>query len=143
MQYTLIPASVTDIDFLDFIHTENMKPYVEKLYPWKPQLFRNHFLVDDYQVIYINNQIIGFLKVVFLETEIYLAEIQIAKDYQRLGIGTNLIRSVIEQAQAHHQPLWLKVLKTNPAQSLYQRLGFTTVDESCFHYIMIWFKHLH
>ena len=58
MQYTLSPASVTDIDFLDFIHTENMKPYVEKLYPWKPQLFRSHFVADDYQVVYINNQII-------------------------------------------------------------------------------------
>ena len=140
MQYTLSPASVTDIDFLDFIHTENMKPYVEKLYPWKPQLFRSHFVADDYQVIYINNQIIGFLKVVSSETEIYLAEIQIAQDYQRLGIGSRLIHSLIEQAQVDHQQLWLKVLKTNPAQSLYQRLGFTTVDESCFHYIMRWFN---
>ena len=51
MKYTLHTASVKDIDFCDLIHTQNMKPYVEKLYLWKPQLFRNNFIADDYQVI--------------------------------------------------------------------------------------------
>ncbi len=141
MKYTLRPASVIDIDVLDFIHTENMKAYVEKLYPWNPQLFRTHFLANDYQIISLDNQIIGFFKIVSSDTEIYLAEIQIAKDYQRLGIGTHLIRSLIEKAQTNHQKLWLKVLKTNPAQRLYQRLGFTTVAQSSTHHIMEWLSY--
>ncbi len=137
MQYTIRQATATDIDLLDFIHTENMKGYVERNYPWNPQLFRDSFIPHDYQVIEINNQIIGFMKVVSLETEIYLGEIQIAKDFQQQGIGTSLIQSVIQKAQAKNKKLWLKVLKGNPAKQLYQRLGFTKLEESSTHTIMI------
>ena len=41
MKYTIRKATPTDIDILDLIHTENMKDYVEKNYPWNPQLFRD------------------------------------------------------------------------------------------------------
>ena len=122
---------------LDRIHTENMQGYVEKNYPWNPQLFRHGFIADDYQVIERNNQVIGFIKVVDLATEIYLAEIQIAKDFQRQGIGTILIQSVIQKAQVSNKKLWLKVLKGNPAKQLYQRLGFIKLEESSNHEIML------
>ena len=64
MDYTIRQATAVDLDLLDLIHTENMKGYVEKIYPWKPQLFRESFSCHDYQVIEINNQIIGFVKMV-------------------------------------------------------------------------------
>ena len=55
MQYTIRKATLTDIDLLDLIHTENMKGYVEKNYPWNPQLFHDQFIPDEYQVIEIDN----------------------------------------------------------------------------------------
>ncbi len=137
MQYTIRQATVVDIDILDGIHTENMKGYVEKHYPWNPHIFRTGFIEDDYKVIEINNLIIGCLKVISSETEIYLAEIQIIKDYQRKGIGTSLIQLVIQEAQANNKKLWLKFLQGNPAKKLYQRLGFTTLKKSLTHEIMV------
>ena len=137
MDYTIRQATAVDIELLDLIYTENMKGYVEKNYPWKPQLFRESFSCHDYQVIEINNRIIGFMKVVWSETEIYLAEIQIAKNYQNQGIGTSLIQLIIEKARENNQKLWLKVLKGNPAKQLYQRLGFTKLEESLTHEIMV------
>ena len=137
MEYTISKATAKDLDILDLIHTENMKGYVEKVYSWKPTLFRDRFIPHHYQVIKINNQIIGFIKVVSSETEIYLGEIQIARDYQKQGIGSSLIKSIIRETQANKQKLWLKVLKGNPAKKLYQRLGFTELEESFTHEIMI------
>ncbi len=137
MQYNLRLGTAQDIDILDVIYTENMKRYVEKVYPWNPHLFRNGFVPQDYQVLEINHQIIGFMKVVFSETEIYLAEIQIIKDYQKPRIGTRLIQSVMQQAQAANKILWLKVIKGNPAKKLYKRLGFTEVRQSLHHVIMV------
>ncbi len=139
MDYSIRQATPMDIELLDLIHTENMKGYVEKIYPWNPQLFRDQFNFNchDYQVIEINNQIIGFIKVVYSETEIYLAEIQIAKNYQKQGIGTSLIQLIIEKARENNQKLWLKVLKSNLAKRLYQRLGFTKLEESVTHEIMV------
>ena len=50
MQYTIRKATSIDIELLDLIYTENMKGYVEKNYPWNPQLFRERFVSDEYQV---------------------------------------------------------------------------------------------
>ena len=136
MQHTVRKATPTDIDLLDSIHTENMKGYVEKNYPWNPQLFRDLFIPDEYQVIEIDNTVVGFMKIVISESEIYLGEIQISKDFQNQGIGTSLIQSLIQEAQTSNKKLWLKVLKGNPAQKLYQRLGFTNLKESSTHLIM-------
>ena len=99
MQYTIRQATAEDIELLDRIHTENMKGYVEKVYPWNPSLFRDRFMPQDYQIIATKERIIGFIKVVVSDTEIYLAEIQIKCNYQKQGIGTSLIKSLIKEAQ--------------------------------------------
>lgn len=135
LYYTLRQATVKDIEILDRIHAENMKGYVEQVYPWNPTLFRDSFSSQDYQIIELRNFPIGFIKVV-VTTEIYLAEIQIDRHYQNQGIGTSLIASIIKRSQLNNQKLWLKVLKVNPAERLYERLGFNVFEETSTHKMM-------
>ncbi len=125
MQYTIRKATLTDIDLLDLIHTANMKSYVEKNYSWNPQLFRERFIPDEYQVIEISDQLVGFMKVISSETEIYLGEIQITKHFQKQGIGTSLIESIIQEAKASNKKLWLKVLK----EKMISFLAFCVEDD--------------
>ena len=132
MQYTLERATKSDLDICDRIHTENMKEYVETVYSWNPTLFRNSFVAKDYQVIKYQNEIIGFIKVVVSENSIYLGEIQIASNYQNRGIGTNILEN-ITATKLKHKRLWLRVIKGNPAEKLYIRLGFTVFEESLTH----------
>lgn len=132
MQYTLERATKSDLDICDRIHTENMKEYVETVYSWNPTLFRNSFVAKDYQVIKYQNEIIGFIKVVVSENSIYLGEIQIASNYQNRGIGTNILEN-ITATKLNNQQLWLRVIKGNPAEKLYIRLGFTVFEESLTH----------
>jgi GNAT superfamily N-acetyltransferase len=53
-----------------------------------------------------------------------LREIQLLPDFRGFGIGTELIRHCIDTAKTEKKPLRLRVLKTNPAVRLYERLGF-------------------
>ena len=133
MQYTIRTASSGDLKILDRIHTQNMKDYVERIYSWNASLFRDCFVPQEYKVIEIQQQIVGFFKVVTSSNEIYLAEIQILKEYQNKGIGTNFIQSIIERAKNSDRKLWLKVIRNNPAEQLYQRLGFIVFEESSTH----------
>ena len=133
MEYTIRQATKKDLNTLDRIHTENMKGYVEKVYPWNPTLFRDRFIAQEYQIIEIQDKIIGFIKVVRYDREIYLGEIQIESNYQKQGIGTSLITPLIQEAQINNQKLWLKVVKGNPAERLYKRLGFTVFEKSHTH----------
>lgn len=136
MRYILRQATDKDKDILNRIHAENMRGYVEKVYPWDSNLFSNSFIPEEYQIVATNQNLIGFIKVVVSETDIYLAEIQIAKPYQKKGVGTSLIQSVINQATLQNKRLWLKVIKNNPAQNLYRKLGFISVEELLHHKIM-------
>lgn len=133
MQYTIRQATAEDVNILDRIHTKNMKGYVEKVYPWNPKLFRDIFVPQDYQVVEFKNIIIGFIKVIVTEDDIYLGEIQIDSNYQNQGIGTSIIKKIIEEAELNNKKLWLKVVKGNPAEKLYRRLGFTVFEESSTH----------
>lgn len=49
--------------------------------------------------------------------------------YLNQGIGTVLMRQLIEAARPHYPAIALSVRAENPAYRLYQRLGFVTVKE--------------
>ena len=133
MHYYLRQATTEDLELLDKIHTENMKAYVENIYPWQPRLFVDNFLASDYQVIETDNLVIGMIKTIASKDEIYLAEIQITSKYQNQGIGSKIIRDLTNQAKINNQRLWLKVIKNNPAIKLYERLGFTIFEQNQTH----------
>ena len=62
--------------------------------------------------------------------------IYILPEYQNHGIGTYLIRQVIDNAHHEKKPVRLHVLKVNPAVGLYKRLGFRAISETDTHFVM-------
>ncbi len=60
----------------------------------------------------------------------FLANIEILPDYQGRGLGAAIIHGIIAEADAHHLPVRLQVLKINPARRLYERLGFVITGET-------------
>ena len=136
MQYIIQRATVEDLNLLDRIHSENMRGYVAKVYPWNPTVFRANFVPQDYRVIKERHKIIGLIKVVRSETDIYLGELQIVSERQNQGIGTSIIESLIVEAKLKQKRLWLRVIKGNPAEKLSRKLGFTVFEESATHKMM-------
>ena len=67
---------------------------------------------------------------IFLGKKWHLVQIQLLPAEQNSGYGTQVLRSVIEKANAAGMLLKLSVLKVNPAKHLYERLGFTVQSES-------------
>jgi len=70
----------------------------------------------------------GMLDIDYRPGEIYLSRIEIDPGHQRLGIGSRIIRALLEEAERTGQDLVLDVLTVNRrAQALYRRLGLTEV----------------
>jgi len=65
-----------------------------------------------------------------------LANIHILPEYQEHGLGTDVIKTLLEQARHEKVPVTLRVLKVNPARYLYERLGFFITGETTTHYLM-------
>jgi ribosomal protein S18 acetylase RimI-like enzyme len=79
-------------------------------------------------VVETNGHAAGMIEIDRRPDAIVISNIQILPDRQRSGIGTAVIRMVVEEAATSRLPVTLQVLEVNPrARKLYERLGFRVV----------------
>ncbi|MCH9673243.1 MAG: GNAT family N-acetyltransferase, partial [Gammaproteobacteria bacterium] len=100
--------------------TEQVQYFTQK---WRDQRFEILQIEQDGETIRI-----GAIWVDLHGTDLWLREIQIEPHYQGRGLGTALIRALIERANTAEQGIVLRVLRHNRARYLYQRLGFEFSD---------------
>ena len=60
---------------------------------------------------------------------LFVAQLFVDGALRRRGIGTEVVKGLIEEAARAGRAVTLGVVKTNPALRLYERLGFCTTDE--------------
>jgi ribosomal protein S18 acetylase RimI-like enzyme len=141
MNVTLRIASVDDADFLFQLHRIAMQTYVMQTWrvwdeEWQLQHFQQYFDPFACQIIVLNGQDIGVISVGREGTSMFLSNIELLPAYQGRGIGTFLIKALLDEAHQKGVVLTLQVLKVNPARRLYERLGFAISGETATHYQM-------
>jgi ribosomal protein S18 acetylase RimI-like enzyme len=93
------------------------------------RLVRTRF--DCAQVIEIDGQPAGVVKVTRNEDSWRLLEIQLLPQFHGLGLGRRILQDLIADAdRAQVAAVHLSVLRNNPAEALYRRLGFRVVSET-------------
>jgi ribosomal protein S18 acetylase RimI-like enzyme len=81
------------------------------------------------RIITLDGSDIGWLQSFVKGNELFLAQLSVHSALRRQGIGTDVVKGLIEEAARAGQPVTLGVAKTNPALRLYERLGFHTTHE--------------
>ena len=71
----------------------------------------------------------GWLQTAPAGDVIFIGQFYLTKRSQRRGIGTCVIKVVIEEAARAGKAVALGVAKINPARRLYERLGFYVTHE--------------
>jgi ribosomal protein S18 acetylase RimI-like enzyme len=129
-EITLRPALVADEAFLLELRKSTMERYLEGA--GEPidedthlRRIRSHF--PNAKIICLAGERIGLIKTHLSATEWAISQLQIAPALQGKGVGTEVIRRVIERADRDSLPVTLCVLRNNPAIRLYERLGFRVV----------------
>jgi ribosomal protein S18 acetylase RimI-like enzyme len=134
MDISLRPANREDYDLLWEMHCTTMRASIEPIWGWdeerQRQLFAERFSEDRLQVVEADGVAIGTLSVQWSADCLSLERISIAADYQNRGIGTKLIRDLLEESEKHGVPVELHVLRGNRARRLYERLGFIVIAET-------------
>jgi ribosomal protein S18 acetylase RimI-like enzyme len=133
MEFSLRPASESDREFLYALHCETMRTVIERTWRWEDawqrREFDRRFGEHDVSIIEVDGRPAGGL---FLESKpdsFYIHEIQVLPEYQGRGIGTAVIKRVIERAASRGVAVTLSVVSANPrAKQLYERLGFEVID---------------
>lgn len=78
----------------------------------------------DWQVVVSDGQPVGRLIVDRSAIPIRLVDIALLPDYRNAGIGSELLRRLLDEATVAGKPVVLHVARSSPARALYQRLGF-------------------
>lgn len=132
-QISFRPATQEDVPFLAELRQQTMHPHLRAagLVPVLEQDMEHvMFRFDRAEVILLADQPVGLWKVARDGRDWDLIQVQLASRFQGQGLGTQLIQSLIVEVREAGATLKLEVLKANPAQHLYQRLGFVVTAET-------------
>ena len=123
------PATDADVDFLFALRESSYRTIVEATFgPWLEDQQRL-FLANDmaetaYEIVEADGTPIGAIAVAAHADHDLLEDIMIVPSHQGRGIGTAVMRELMDAARARAVSLRLSVLDANRARALYDRLGF-------------------
>lgn len=142
MDYQLRPAVPEDRDWIYACKAASVRPYVESIWGWDEAFQRRDFdgdfgSIGQFRVIEAAGQPIGFLQVLEEEDCVEVAELHLAPDRRGQGIGSSILRRLLNQCRNQGRTLRLGCFKENHrAKALYQRLGFRQTAETETHYVL-------
>lgn len=136
------PAKDEDVDYFRELNHACYRDLVERQFgPWEPSFQDKNFDVkwqtQKFLKVYAASELAGGVWVDEHPDYRRLREIQIHPDHQSRGIGTAVILSVIQESDAQGLPVRLHVLHENQAVSLYERLGFVTIERTDTQFVML------
>jgi ribosomal protein S18 acetylase RimI-like enzyme len=99
---------------------------------WQRADFERRFNVCEVSIIDVLARAVGGLWLEATPTSLHIVELQLLPEMQGKGIGSAVVRHVIQQGIDRALPVTLSIVAANPrAKRLYERLGFevTGVDD--------------
>ena len=139
MNYKLVKSKEIDINRLIEYKKQTVYSYAHNLTDEEINKINNYIknevieLLEYYNNIIIDNKIIGCLLLTNKDDGKLLDEIYLEEEYRNKGIGTDIIKNIIN----NNDIVYLWVYKENiKAVSLYKRLGFNIIEETDTRYYM-------
>jgi len=136
----LRPAVAADLRFTAAIYFETMRYITDRLPDFDEARhmarFAERFVPGEVSIVTVDGQDVGWLQVDETKGEIHLKQMFLKPAWQRQGIGSQLLRDVIERGDRTGKPVRLSVVKINPALRLYERHGFLVTSEDGFKFYM-------
>ena len=134
MTIDLRPACSDDYAFALNLYIEAIRPLASAWMEWvdaeQEAQFARLWRPNDSRIIVLDGEEIGWVEFRRTGDEIFLKQLYISQAYQRRGVGTQVMRLLLEERGRTVKSMALFVLKNNPAYSFYERHGFEVVRET-------------
>lgn len=139
----LRPVSSDDQDFLRRVYASTREQELAQV-PWsdadkeaflrhqfdaQDRHYREHYEGASFDVVEVDGVPAGRMYVARWRDEIRIMELSVLPEYRGAGIGTQLVRSILDEAAREGRCTSVHVEQHNPARRLYERLGFVPVAE--------------
>ena|SRR5687768_8378190 len=150
MNVVLRDSDASDAEFLVELYRESrmdeltamglshqqIVPFIAMQYNARRQAYAAKYPEARDSIILMDGEKVGRLLAAELDDEIRLIDIAVTAGFQGRGIGSIIVKRLLESAANVQKPVRLQVALLNPAKRLYERLGFATVDEEGGYFLM-------
>jgi GNAT superfamily N-acetyltransferase len=83
--------------------------------------FRQRWIADEVRIIVRDGKDVGWLQSRIDDNSVFLAQLFVEPACQRQGIGTHIVKRIIDEAARAGRGVTLGVVRTNPAVGLHKR----------------------
>lgn len=149
---TLIPVTPEDEAFLYEVYASTRAEELAQV-PWneaqreaflKSQFsaqqlhYRTYYPDSTHDIIHLDSQPIGRLYVARSAEGISILDITILPEHRNKGVGTPLVKRLMDEAAETGKRLTIYVESFNPSRRLFERLGFSKIEDDGVNYLMEW-----
>jgi GNAT superfamily N-acetyltransferase len=110
--------------------------FVRMQFEAQDSYYREHYHPATFDVVKVDGEPVGRLYVARWEDEIRIIDVALLPEHRGRGIGTSVIRALLDEAAAFGKRLSIHVEKHNPARRLYERLAFAEVADRGLYVLM-------
>lgn len=152
MSITFRPMTEKDLPFLERLYISTRWEEMQQA-PWSDEQRTNflkfqfnaqhdhymkYFSDASFDIVLKKNKPIGRLYLDRRNDEIRIVDIALLPEYRGKGIGSQLLKDVMQEAQEKAILVRIHVEHNNPAMRLYERLEFKKIDEEGVYWLMEW-----
>ena len=140
---------MNESDLNDFLRVDKLT--IQRYIDEYPDFFGNNYNLEIgtesfhqkvkftfFKKLLLNDEVVGFMCYDRKEDKINKISIRIIEKAQNMGIGTLFVSHLVKLSERFSIPVYIGVIKSNPAQNLYKRLGFEFYTEEDIIYILVY-----
>lgn len=117
---------------------EDKELFLKMQFSAQHQYYQSHYPEAEFSIILLGDQPIGRLYVARWEKEIRIIDIALLPEHRGAGVGTKIMKDLLTEAARAKKRVRIHVERNNPALRLYERLGFTTIEDRGVYLFMEW-----
>ncbi|HEV8267422.1 MAG TPA: GNAT family N-acetyltransferase [Thermoanaerobaculia bacterium] len=149
---TLRPAAPEDEGFLCAVYASTREEELAPV-PWTKEqkaaflasqfqaqhaYYREHYAGASFDVIEVDGKPAGRLYVFRGAEEIRIVDVALLPAFRGTGVGSSLLGELLDEARRAGKVVRIHVEVMNRARSLYDRLGFTPIEDRGVYVLMEW-----
>ena len=108
---------------------EQKRDFLLQQFTAQHEYYLKNYIQSSFDLIMLEQVPVGRLYVARWDNQIRIIDIALLPAYRGQGIGTYLLEGLLSESHTQGVPLTIHVERNNPALTLYERLGFTLVED--------------
>jgi GNAT superfamily N-acetyltransferase len=132
-RWTFAPISEADFEPLLALRIDVMREHLERVFRYEPsrarRIFREHFDEPGMRLIRLDGERMGCVGFRLGEDEIKIDSFYLDQRLHNRGLGSEILKTLLAEADAQGLPVRLEVLHGSPASRFYERHGFVKIGQ--------------